>query len=178
MIHNEILYWFIVWKDVFLLHELNKNETKIATTNLSHSQKLLVLAKHKKSPIRKHNLLQKFRATRYMGYITNSPAQHPLPPPRSATALFSLRGTRKLFILLAYFIAQSERHFAKLIRINFMLYNRNFAQQTRQRVVLKTSIKYAYDKLSRTESKLIQRKWANNISTRARFVKGRLPLIS
>ena len=44
-----------------------------------------------------------------------------------------------------YLIAQSERHFARLIRMNFMIYNLNFAHQTRQRVIWKT-LKYPPDK--------------------------------
>jgi len=59
-----------------------------------------------------------------------------------------------------YFIAQSERHFARLIRMNFMIYNRNFAQQTRQRVIWKT-LKYPHDKEDQVQTH--PTKWANNV---------------
>ena len=60
-------------------------------------------------------------------------------------------GTRGRMIYSPYFIAQSERHFARLIRMNFMIYNRDFTHQTRQRVIYKT-LKYPHDKEDRVQT--------------------------
>ena len=62
-------------------------------------------------------------------------------------------------IYSSYLIAQSERHFARLIRMNFTIYNRNFAHQTRQRVIWKT-LQYPHDKKDRVQTHAT--KWANN----------------
>ena len=82
-----------------------------------------------------------------------------VPPPPSSRDCFHC-GTRgdDLFSLF-------HCTFARLIRMNFMIYNRNFAQQTRQRAVWKT-LKYPHDKQGRVQTH--PTKWANNISTRAR----------
>ena len=76
--------------------------------------------------------------------------EYRLPPPPGI--VFTVGHEEMIYS--PYFIAQSERHFARLIRMNFMIYNRNFAQQSRQRVVWKT-LKYPHDKQGR--AKLIQR---------------------
>ena len=76
--------WFIVWKDVFLSHLLNKNENiinlvtgyslyflKIWKINAQQekpicpNRKKFSPTKHKKWPIPKNKFPQKFRATRY-----------------------------------------------------------------------------------------------------------------
>ena len=53
-------YWFIVWKYVFLLHLLNKNENSLNAGYwvLSENRKI------NSQPIRQNKLPQKFRATR------------------------------------------------------------------------------------------------------------------
>ena len=71
------------------------------------------------------------------------------PPPPSPRIVFTVGHEEMIYS--PYFIAQSERHFARLIRMNFMIYNRNFAQQTRQRVVWKT-LKYPHDKQGRVQT--------------------------
>ena len=76
-------YWFIVWKDVFLSHLLNKNENiinlvtgyslyflKISKINAQQEKPICPNRKNwvpqnKKWPIRKNKFPQKFRATRY-----------------------------------------------------------------------------------------------------------------
>ena len=71
------------------------------------------------------------------------------PPPPPPGIVFT-EGHEEM-IYSPYFIAHSERHFAKLIRMNFMIYNRNFAQQTMQRVIWKT-LKYPHDKEDRVQT--------------------------
>ena len=86
-----------------------------------------------------------FRAAHtYMCYIRE---YRPLPPPPGI--VFTVGHEEMIYS--PYFIAQSERHFARLIRMNFMIYNRNFAQQSRQRVVWKT-LKYPHDKQGRVQT--------------------------
>ena len=96
----------------------------------------------------------------------------PHPPPLSPGIVFTV-GYEEM-IYSPYFVARSERHFITLIRMNFMIYNRNYAQHTRQRVIWKT-LKYPHDKEDWVQTH--PTKWANSIFTRARFLKGRLALI-
>ena len=100
-------------------------------------------------------------------YVLYEGVPPPLPPPDCF---------HEEMIYSPYFIAQSERHFARLIRMNFKIYNRNFAHQTRQRVIWKTLKKIHM--IRRTAGvQTHPTEWSNNKSTRARFLKGRLALI-
>ena len=70
------------------------------------------------------------------------------PPPLPPGIVFTVGHEEMIYS--PYFTAHSERHFARLIRMNFMIYNRNFAQQTMQRVIWKT-LKYPRDKEDRVQ---------------------------
>ena len=172
-----------LWKEPCVIRPLRRN--------LQHT----VISKSNKQPFRPLEIVPKMRyesswavfwSLNYTWFQTKT-APKPYPLGRhipicviwGSTALPLPRdcfhsGTRGDYLFSLILISQSERHFARLMRMNFMIYNRNFAQQTRQRVIWKT-LKYPHGKEDRVQTH--PKKWANNMSTRARFLKGRLVLI-